>query len=179
MAITKARKEEIVSQYGEWLRGSKAIVLTDYLGLSTQELDALRAKVREAGGEFHIVKNTLGKIAFQTVGLPLPDGFFEGGTAIGFALDDPPGLAKALTEFARTSDRLRIKGGYLGGEILTAEQVTSLADLPPLPVMRARLLGVLLAPASQLVRVLAEPGRQVARVIQAYVDQQGPQPAGS
>ena len=113
MAISKQQKDELVSQYAEWINRSKALILTEYTGLSMKKIDELRAKTREAGGEFHIVKNTLGKVAFESTGMPLQEKFLEGSTAIAFAFKDAPGLAKTLTEFARTSDFLKIKGGYL------------------------------------------------------------------
>jgi large subunit ribosomal protein L10 len=171
LAISEKRKHELVTEYNEWFGSSKAVVLTGYTGLTMKDLDNLRSKIREAGGEFHIVKNTLGKLACQESGLPLPEGFFEGSTAIGFAFQDAPALAKVMMEFARTSDFLKIKGGYLSTRPMTADQVKALADLPPLPVMRARLLGTILAPASQLVRTLAEPGRRVAAVVKARSEQ--------
>lgn len=174
LALTKKRKEELVAQYSEWLKHSQATILAEYSGLSMKNMDALRAKIRETGGEFHIVKNTLGKLAFEKVGLSLPENFFTGSTAVGFAFKDAPALAKAMTEFARTSEALKVKGGYLNNRPMNAEGVKSLADLPPLPVVRAQLLGTLLAPASKLVRTLAEPGRQVAAVIKAYSEASEP-----
>ena len=170
MAISKQQKDELVSQYAEWINRSKALILTEYTGLSMKKIDELRAKTREAGGEFHIVKNTLGKVAFESTGMPLQEKFLEGSTAIAFAFKDAPGLAKTLTEFARTSDFLKIKGGYLEKRAISPDQVKALADLPPLPVMRAQLLGLLLAPASKLARTLAEPARQVAAALKAYAE---------
>jgi large subunit ribosomal protein L10 len=137
-----------------------------------KQIDELRSKFREAGGEFHIVKNTLGKIAFQSEGMSLPAGFFEGSTAVGFAFGDVPGIAKMLSEYARTSESFKLKGGYLDKNPITADQIKNLADLPPIHVMRAQLLGTILAPASQLVRVLAEPARQVAAVLKAYSERE-------
>lgn len=170
MAITKERKNEIVEQHRTWLKESKAVVLTEYIGLSAQELEQLRLKVRAAGGELHVIKNTLGKIVFEETDLQLPEDSYEGSTAITYAFENAPDIAKALSEFSKSSEFVKIKAGVLGSEILTAEDVKALADLPPLPVLRAQLLGTLLAPASQLARVLAEPGRQIARVIQAYAE---------
>jgi large subunit ribosomal protein L10 len=170
LAISKQQKNELVSQYAEWINRSKALILAEYTGLSMKQIDDLRAKTREAGGEFHIVKNTLGKVAFESTGMPLHEKFLEGSTAIAFAFKDAPGLAKTLTDFARTSDFLKIKGGYLEKQALSPDQVKALADLPPLPVMRAQLLGVLLAPASKLARTLAEPARQVAAALKAYAE---------
>jgi large subunit ribosomal protein L10 len=119
------------------------------------------------------VKNTLGKLAFEKAGLPLPENFFTGSTAVGFAFRDAPAVAKAMTDFARTNEALKVKGGYLNNRPMNAEGVKSLADLPPLPVLRAQLLGTILAPASKLVRTLAEPGRQIAAVLKAYSEASG------
>ncbi len=173
MAITKEKKEELVSQYEAWMGNSKALILTEYVGLSVKDLDDLRHRIREAGGEFHIVKNTLTKLALEASGLRVPEDFLTGSTAIGFAFEDGPALAKAINEFAKTSEVVKIKGGFLGQDAMTSQQVTALADLPPLPVMRAQLLGTLMAPASQLARVLAAPASQLAQVLKAYAEQGG------
>jgi large subunit ribosomal protein L10 len=170
LAISKEKKREIVSQYGEWFEQSQAIVLTEYLGMTMKDMDELRAKVREAGGEFHIVKNTLMKRVIEEADLELKDEHFVNTTAIGFAFEDAPALAKAMTDFAKTSDALKIKAGYLDNRLMSAADVNVLANVPPLPVMRATLLSTILAPASQLVRTLSEPGRQVAAVLKAYAD---------
>jgi large subunit ribosomal protein L10 len=170
LAISKKRKGELVTQYEAWIDKSQAMFLTEYTGLSMKGVDDLRAKVRDIGGEFHIVKNTLGEVAFNSAGLDLPKGFLEGSSAIVFAFRDAPETAKVLSDFARTSEFVKIKGGYLDRNPITAEEVKSLAELPPLPVMRAQLLGIISAPASKLVRTLAEPARQVASVLKAYAD---------
>ena len=170
MAITKERKNDLITQYSEWVRRSNALVLTQYLGLTMKDIDTLRAKVRENGGEFHIIKNTLAKLAFERAGLKIPKGQFEGSTAIVFAFADAPAVVKTVTEFAKGSDFLKIKGGFLDKNALTPEDVKALADLPPLPVIRAQLLGTLLGPAAKLVRTLAEPGRMIAAVIKAHAE---------
>lgn len=172
MAISKERKRELVADYKDWIDKSRAVILTEYEGLSMKDLDELRAKVRSAGGEFHIVKNTLGKIAFEESQRSVLKGYFEGTTAAGFAFEDAPRLAKTLTEFAKSVEALKIKGGYLNTDPMSAEEITALAELPPLPVMQARLLGTLMAPATQLARVLNEPGRQIAAVIKAFSEKE-------
>lgn len=172
MAISKERKRELVADYKDWIDKSRAVILTEYEGLSMKDLDELRAKVRSAGGEFHIVKNTLGKIAFEESQRSVLKGYFEGTTAAGFAFEDAPRLAKTLTEFAKSVEALKIKGGYLNTDPMSAEEITALAELPPLPVMRARLLGTIMAPATQLARVLNEPGRQIAAVIKAFSEKE-------
>ena len=170
MAISKKRKKEVIAEYGDWLQRSSAMIVAEYKGLTMKDIDELRRRIREIGGEFHIVKNTLGKLAFESAGLSLPAGLFEGSTAIGFAFQDAPGLAKIMTEFTRTADSLKVKGGYLGQRPISAAEVKALAELPPLPVIRAQLLGTLLAPAGKLVRTLAEPARQVAAILKAYAE---------
>lgn len=170
LAVSKQRKDEILEGYKAWVDKSKAIVITEYKGLAVKDLDQLRQKMRDNGGEFHIVKNTLGKKIVQDAGYPVDDKMFTGSTAIGFAFEDPAALAKALSDYSNTSEFVKIKGGYLANNMMNAAQVKALADLPPLPVVRAQLLGVLNAPASKLVRTLAEPGRQIAAVIKAFAD---------
>jgi large subunit ribosomal protein L10 len=170
LAITKQHKNEVVDEYVDWINRSRALIVSEYVGLSMKQIDELRAKVREAGGEFHIVKNTLGRVAFKEAGLSEPEGILRGSTAICFAFQDAPAIAKVMAEYAKSSDFLKIKGGYLDKSAIGAEDVKALADLPPLPVMRAQLLGVFNAPAGKLVRTLAEPARQLAAVLKAYAD---------
>lgn len=171
MALTKKEKEAMVDQYGDWLDRSEALVLTKYLGITMADLDKLRGEVREAGGEFHVVKNTLAKRAFKKAGLEFDDEYFVGDTAIGFAFKNPPGIAKAITEFAKDIEFVELKAGYLDKKQMTSEDVNILANIPPLPVLRSILLSTLLAPATKLVRTISEPGRQIAGVLQAYADQ--------
>jgi large subunit ribosomal protein L10 len=178
LAISKKRKVEVIEQQKEWLAKSKAVVLSEYIGLNAKELEQLRLKIRDAGGEMHVVKNTLGKLAFEEAGLHLPEDALTNSTAISYAFTNAPDLAKAITDFAKTSEFVKVKGGILGDKVISAEEVKALADLPPLPVLRAQLLGTILAPASQLVRTLAEPGRQIAAVVKAYADQGTIQAAG-
>lgn len=170
MAITKQQKQELVSNYVNWLDKSEALIVTEYIGLNMKDIDTLRGKIRESGGEFHIVKNTLGKVAFEQAGLEIPENFLTGSTAIAFAFEDGPATAKALTDFAKDSDFVKIKGGYLEKQAISTNEIQALADLPPLPVMRAQLLGVLMAPANKLARTIAEPARQIAGVLKAYAE---------
>jgi large subunit ribosomal protein L10 len=170
LAISKQRKEQLVAQYTDWLNKSQAMFLVEYTGLNMKQMDDLRSKVREVGGEFHIVKNTLGKVAFEKSNLQLPEKFLQGSSAIVFAFQDPPAMAKVLSDFVRGVELVKVKGGYLGKSPITAQGVRDLAQLPPLPVVRAQLLGTILAPASKLARTLAEPARQLASVLKSYAE---------
>ena len=167
MALSRQRKEEVLAQYKEWMSQSEALILMEYKGASVTDMEKARAKVREAGGEFHVVKNRLAKLALKANDLDIPEGYLDNSTAIGFAFEDVASTAKALSDTAKDVEAFQFKGGYMGSEVLSPAQVSTLAKLPPLPVLRAQLLGVLQAPASKLVRTLAEPARGLAAVIKA------------
>lgn len=166
MALSKERKEEVVAQYKEWLSNSQALFLVEYKGASVKDMEAARAKVRESGGEFHVVKNRLAKLVLKDV-YEIPEGYLENSTAIGFAFEDVASTAKALSETAKEVEAFEFKGGFMGAEVLDAAKVDALAKLPPLAVLQAQLLGVLQAPAGKLVRTIAEPARGLAAVIKA------------
>jgi large subunit ribosomal protein L10 len=171
LAFTKKQKGDMTAHYEKWLSESQAVYVLDYSKMTMKEVDAFRAKARENGSEIHLVKNTLFTRALESQGYPVPD-LFEGTSLVGFAFNDPPALAKTFTDFIKGSETRRIKGGFLGKEVITDVQVKALADLPPLPVMRATLLGVIQAPASKLVRTLAEPARSLAAVLKAYSEKE-------
>ena len=157
----------MTAHYEKWLKDSQAVFVLEYVGLTMKEIDAFRAKARESGSELHLVKNTLFSQALSNLGYPQPK-FLEGTSLVGFAFSDAAGLAKSFAEFTKGNDTRKVKGGFLGKELITDKQVKALSDLPALPVMRAMLLGVINAPASKLVRTLAEPGRSMAAVVKAY-----------
>jgi len=169
LALTKERKEELVAQYEAWMNESKALIFAEYTGLTMPQMDELRAKARENGAEFHVIKNRLAKRVFEAAGLDTKD-LFIGSTAFGIGFDDAPGIAKAIKDLGKDMPALKIKGGFMDDRMLTADQVIALAELPPLPVVRGQLLGVINAPASKLVRTIAEPGRSLAQVIKAHAD---------
>ena len=168
MAVSKERKEETLATYAEWLKKSQAVILVEYTGAKMKDLDGIRAKIREAGGEFHVMKNTLARRAFANSGMSLPKDFLVKSTAVSFAFTDPASTAKALTDATKGKEFVKVKGGFMSGQALNAAQVKSLAEMPPLPVIRAQLLGVLQAPAGKLVRTIAEPARGLAAVIKAF-----------
>ena len=168
MAVSKERKEEALATYAEWLKKSQAVILLEYTGAKMKDLDGIRAKIRESGGEFHVLKNTLARRAFADNGMALPTDFLVKSTAVSFAFTDAASTAKALTEAAKGKEFVKVKGGFMSGQALNAAQVKALAEMPPLPVVRAQLLGVLQAPAGKLVRTIAEPARGLAAVVKAF-----------
>ncbi len=175
MAFTRKHKDEMLTQYEEWLRNSEAVFMLEYSHMTVKQVETLRALVRQAGGQSHVMKNTLMKIALQKAGIQYSLDLKKT-TLAGFATGDLPALAKVFSD-ATKSDTFTLKGGILNGKTLTAQEVKMLADLPPLPVMRAKLLGMLQAPAGKLVRTLAEPARQIAAVVKSY-SEKAATPAG-
>lgn len=168
MAISKERKQALVTQYKELLSSNSALIMTAYSGLSVKEIQGLRSKIRDAGGSFHIVKNNLVERAFNEAGVPIPEGALMGPTAIGFASEDILGVAKAIVDLARDVEFVDVKGAVIEGVIYDNRQVIQMADLPPLPVVQAQLLSVIQAPARQLAGVLAGSARQLVSVLKAY-----------
>lgn len=176
MAISRERKEELVDEYRELLERSAGIIISSHSGLTVKDTEDLRARIREVGGEFHIVKNSLMKLAMDAAGVPIPDGSLEGTTAVGFADEDIPGVAKAIVDLAKDGEVVNVKAGIVRGAVYDGRQISRLAELPPLNVLQAQLLGLLETPASQVAGVLQSSVRQVLNVMKAYSEAEEPQP---
>ena len=171
MAFSKKKKTEMLAQYEKWIQQSEAIIMVEFKKMNMKEIDGLRAKMREAGGQMHVAKNTLLKMAFEKLGLE-SGGLLEGSTLCSFVENDAASVAKALSTSIKNSEVFKVKGAILDGRMISDSQVKALADLPPLPVMRAQLLGTINAPASKLVRTINEPARGLAAVIKAFGEKQ-------
>jgi len=170
LAISKQQKEELIGQYKKWVEESDGLVLTHFHKLSVKDISNLRKEIRETGGEFHIIKNTLAKRAFEESGREWNEDIFSGPTALGVSYENLSALAKALKNFAEERGTIEIKSGYLADKLVSVEEINALAELPSMEEMQAKLLSTIAAPASKLVRTLAEPGRQVAAVLKAYAE---------
>lgn len=168
MAISRAKKEELVQGYVEQLQNSEAVIFTDYRGLGVSEMQELRAKIRQAEGGFAVVKNTLLKRAMEDAGLPIVDDLLIGPVGLGFCQQNVTGVAKAITEFTKDNETLMIKGGLMGNQVMDEAAIKDLASLPSLEVLQAQLLGLLNAPANKLANVVASGVRQVVNVTNAY-----------
>jgi len=177
LAFTKQQKTEILAQYEKWVSESQAIFILEYSKMSMKDIDAFRAKAREAGGQVHVCKNTLLGIALDKAGIHY-GGMLDKTSLVGFVSHDAPVVAKVFSEATKNSEIFKLKGGVLDGRAINPAQVKALADMPPLPVLRSQLLGVLQAPASKLVRTLAEPARQMAAVVKAYSEREAAVAAG-
>jgi large subunit ribosomal protein L10 len=171
LALSRERKEELVAQYSEMIEQSRAMILTDYRGLTDKDLKAVRRAVSEANGTYRITKVTLLKLALQAHGYELPEAVDGLPIAIGFCFEDIPSVAKALTECAKDADLLTIRGGLMDEHFLSEDEVKAIAKLPPLDVLRAQIIGLLDAPAANLVGVIQAGTAQLVNVLHAYSEQ--------
>lgn len=166
-----ARKKETVKELHELFDNSQVLIFTDYRGLKVSDLTALRRQLRDKGVEYHITKNSLTTLAANRSGLENITGLLDGPTAIAFVTDDIPGAAKVLTDFARTSRILQIRGGVMGKSLLSAEQVNDLTRLLSRDQYIAQVLGAMQAPITNLAGVLSGTIRSLMYALQARVDQ--------
>lgn len=176
MAFTKQEKKELIASYEKWLKESNASYVMTYSGMRMKDIDVMRAEAREIGGELHVIKNTLMKIAMKNCGLE-DGGYFIKSSIMAFAFEDAPSMAK-IVDKANSTDSFSIKGGYMDGALIDAQSIIALSKLPPLPQMRAQLLALIQTPATQLVRTVSEPARQVAAVIKAFSEKSSAPAAG-
>jgi large subunit ribosomal protein L10 len=147
--MPRPEKVQAVADIKERWQQAQAVFLTEYRGLSVKQLQSLRRNLRKTGADYKIVKMTLARRAVAELGIEIPADQLIGPTALTFVHQDVVATAKALRDFTRESDRLVLKGGLLGSELLAAEQVTKLADIEPREVLLARLAGGMKAPMAQ------------------------------
>ncbi|WP_291298144.1 50S ribosomal protein L10 [Elioraea sp.] len=167
--MDRIEKREAVASLASVFAETSIVVVTRNAGLTVAEVSELRRRMKVAGASYKVAKNRLARLALE--GTPF-DGIaplLEGPTALSWA-KDPVAVAKTAVEFAKTNEKLVIVGGALGAQTLDAEGIKALAALPSIEALRAKLLGLLVAPATQLVSVLQAPSGQVVRVLAAYVD---------
>jgi large subunit ribosomal protein L10 len=172
LAISRARKEDLVAEYQDQLSRSNGIVIAQYTALSVHQMEALRRLVREQEGQDYVVKNTLFDLVLSQQGYEVPAGLLDGTTLVTFCHQDVPPLAKVLRDYIKEVEegKLVLKGGLLEGRFLSGTEVTAIADLPSREVLLGQVLGTINAPATRMAGVVASGVRQVLNVIQAYVD---------
>ena len=175
-----ARPDKVakVEAVREDLTGAAATLLTHYRGLSVTELAELRAKLREANAEMKVVKNTLTIRAAHAAGMEGLDELLEGPTSLVFCAEDPVGPAKALKAFAKDHPDLVLRGGYLDGQVLDAEEALKLADLASREELLAKLAGLMEGALSGTARLLQAATEKQARLLQALVDAGGAEAKG-
>ena len=165
--MDRAQKSEQVASLKQTFAETSVVVVTRNLGLTVAQSTALRNRMRDAGASYKVTKNTLTLIALEgSPYAPISD-LLKGPTALATS-GDPVAAAKVAVDFAKTTDRFEIVGGAMGDTILDLAGVRALAELPSLDELRARIIGLIQAPASKIARTVNEPGAQLARIFSAY-----------
>ena len=170
--MKRTDKEQVVAELVERLRTSSTMIVGDYRGLGMTDLDGVRTELLNHGARFSVVKNTLTKRAAEAAGVDELNQFLDGPTAIAFvAGGDMVQVAKILSETARRTRILALKGGVLDGRAVTAAQVGDLASLPPADVLRGQTLGAIVGPLSAIVAIFNAPLREFVAVVDARIRQ--------
>lgn len=169
------KKAAVIDELADQLDRATLTILTDYRGLKVGDLQTLRSTLRPMGAEYRIAKNTLTRIAAERIGIQGLETSLEGPLALVIAYGDVVGPAKAISDFARTSRILTVKGGLLDNRFIDAADVESLATLPSREALRGTLLGLMVSPLTRTVGVLSGPSRSLAYVLQARADQMNDQ----
>lgn len=169
--MKKEQKAVTIDQLRDELGKSQAVFVTDYMGLNVEKITRLRKSVKAAGGTYKVVKNTLLERASQDLPAHVLENSFAGPTAVAMAFKDPVAIAKILVDFAKENEKLEIQTGVLGRQVLTADDVQSLARMPGREQLLAQMLGSLNAPATNFVGVMAAMLRQLLYVLSAIEKQ--------
>jgi len=169
--MNRTEKKQLIDELHKELESSPHAVLVDFRGLSVPAATEFRKRMRASGSRYRVIKNSLALRASKGTALERLEAKFEGTTGIAYSGDDPVALAKVLVEFAKDHPALSVKAGVVSGsQVLDAAGVKALSTMPGLAELRARVLGLLQAPATQLVRLLGTPATQLARVVRAHQD---------
>jgi large subunit ribosomal protein L10 len=173
--MEKAQKEHLVEELTAQLRDAQTLMVADYRGLSMSEIDNLRTELLKHGARFRVVKNTLTRRAAEAAGQEALLALLEGPTAIAFLESDgdPVAVAKALSEAARTTRILAIRGGLLDGRPMSEEDVSNLAKLPPAEILRGQVLGAILGPLHAIAGLVNAPLQNLYGLIDARIEQLG------
>jgi large subunit ribosomal protein L10 len=167
--LTRTQKEEAVDDLRARFVRATGVFVADYRGLSVEQVNTLRVKLRELGDdyEYRVAKNSILRRAIDGEATAVLADHFSGPTAVAFSYAEPVGLAKALVDYAKDHEAFEIKGGFMDGQPLDISEIATLATLPSLDELRGKLVGLLQAPAQKIAVVLQAPAAQLARVMDA------------
>jgi large subunit ribosomal protein L10 len=169
--MDRSQKADLVAELKSVFSETSVVVITRNLGLTVAQSTDLRLKMRDAGAQFKVAKNKLAVIALEGTRYGPIGEMLTGPTALATSID-PVAAAKVAVEFAKTNAKLEIVGGAMGDTLLDVAGVMALAALPSLDQLRAKLIGLIQAPATKIARTINEPGAQLARVFGAYAAKQ-------
>jgi large subunit ribosomal protein L10 len=165
--LDRATKSQLVADLGQAFKATQVVVVAHYSGLTVAQMQTLRRQMKHAGASVKVAKNRLAKIALEGNDVASIASLLKGPTLIAFS-GDPVAAPKVAVDFAKTNERFVILGGAMGKTALDANGVKALAALPSLDELRAKLIGLIQAPATKIAQVVTAPAAKVARVVQAY-----------
>jgi len=169
--MDRAQKAAAVAELNRTFNEVGVVVVTRNLGMTVAQSTALRTKMRDAGASYKVSKNKLAKIALDGTSYAGLSDLLTGPTALATSVD-PVAAAKAAVDFAKTNDKFEVVGGAMGGQMLDAAGIGALATLPSLDELRAKLVGLIVAPATKIATITQAPAAQVARVLSAYAEKE-------
>ncbi|MBL7661392.1 50S ribosomal protein L10 [bacterium] len=161
-------KEQMVTELNQNFSSAVASFVVEYAGISTSEVTAVRRKLNAKGARLKVIKNTLARRAVTDTDLAKLAEHFSGPTVVVFADSDPVESAKILLDFAKKNETVKLKGGYVDGTIIEGKEIEALAKMPSKLELQAKLLALIAAPATQLVRLLNAPGTNFVRLLDQY-----------
>jgi large subunit ribosomal protein L10 len=164
--VLRKQKEELVEQFTEQLKDMGVLIVVQQSGMTVAEMTNLRAQMREAGTKFRVTKNRLAKIAIEGTPFEGAKDLFQGPSAVAFSVD-PVAAAKACVAYAKENSKFSVVGGVIGDVVMDAAAVEQLSKLPSLDEFRAKIVGLLNAPATKLVTVLPQPATQLVTLMGA------------
>jgi len=165
MPLTRSTKEEILGGYEEAMASAEHAFVIGFKGITVNQVNDLRSKVRKSGGQYVVIKNTLARRAVAGKPLEQVKEHFTGPTAVAYSLEDPVALAKVLTDFAKDAPVIEFKGGLVEGRPIAASQVKEIASLPGRQELLAKLLFLMQSPIQRFVRALAASGPQRLAIV--------------
>jgi len=165
--VDRAAKKETVTELNGVFRGTSVVVVAHYAGLTVADMQKLRAQMKQAGASVKVAKNRLAKIALDGTDVAVVAPLLKGPTVLAYS-GDPVAAPKVATDFAKANDKFVILGGAMGRTALNPDGVKALASLPSLDELRAKLVGLIQAPATKIAQVVNAPAAKLARVVQAY-----------
>ncbi|RMD97032.1 MAG: 50S ribosomal protein L10 [Deltaproteobacteria bacterium] len=170
--MNRQEKSQVVSKFHEKFARAKMAALIDFRGLTVSEATTVRNMLRETESEYHVLKNTLAKLALKDTMLEAVEEDFRGPTAVALTDFDPVGCAKALLQFAKKNEKFQLKAAVVEGKRIDREGIEALSKLPDKEVLLAQLLGVIQAPAARLLAQINAPASQIVGVLQARIDEE-------
>jgi large subunit ribosomal protein L10 len=165
--VDRAAKQESITTLNGVFKSSNVVVVAHYAGLTVTQMQALRTQARQAGASVKVAKNRLAKIALEGTDVASIAPLLKGPTVIAYS-GDPVAAPKVASDFAKANEKFVILGGAMGKTALNPNGVKALASLPSLDELRAKLVGLIVAPATKIAQVVNAPAAKLARVVQAY-----------